>query len=133
MKTMLNAIQLFWPPAAIEDLKADQVAVWCACLDQPPLVREELLCILSFDEKTRADRYCFVRDRDRFIVSRGILRTILGGYLGVEPARMDFCFSAEKPALRECYGGTEILFNLSHSGGVGLFAFARYVQVGIDV
>jgi 4'-phosphopantetheinyl transferase len=132
-KTMPKAIHLFWPPTAAIELKASSVAVWSACLDQPPSVRQQLGRILSAREKGRAERFCFERDRDRFVVSRGLLRTILGCYLGIEPGRLDFCFPAEKPALCEWCGGTEIQFNLSHSAGVGLFAFARYLQVGIDI
>jgi 4'-phosphopantetheinyl transferase len=132
MEMMPTPSQL-WPPVAASELQADRDAVWSACLDQPPSVREKLLCLLSSNEKTRADRFCFVRDREHFIVRHGILRTILGCYLGVEPGRLGFCYPMNKPALMGWCGGSEIHFNLSHSAGLGLFAFVRGCEVGIDI
>jgi 4'-phosphopantetheinyl transferase len=130
---MPNHSPLFWPPFEGVELQADRIAVWGARLDQSPLVREELFGLLSSDERTRAGRFHFEKDRDRFIASRGILRTVLGSYLGIEPGRLAFRCPGNKPALMDWCGGKDLHFNLSHSSGLGLFAFARRCEVGIDV
>ena len=43
----------------------------------------ELESILSPDERERVHRFLFERDRRRCLVSRGMLRTLLGRYLDV--------------------------------------------------
>ncbi|HEY9526441.1 MAG TPA: hypothetical protein VIR02_05120, partial [Anaerolineales bacterium] len=40
--------------------------------------------LLSPDEKARAERFYFERDRNRYIFGRGILRVLVGSYLQVE-------------------------------------------------
>lgn len=85
---------------------------------------------LSDDERARAARFRFDRDRDRYVVGRGLLRRLLGEYLGIAPAAVRFAYGAhDKPRLE-----TEALrFNLSHSGPVALYVFNRREEVGIDV
>ena len=41
----------------------------------------------------RAKRFHFTRDRERFIVGRGVLRFILGRYLYIEPNRVKHVLS----------------------------------------
>ena len=41
----------------------------------------------------RAKRFHFTRDRERFIVGRGVLRFILGRYLYIEPNRVKHMLS----------------------------------------
>lgn len=58
-------------------LPEDEVHVWRASLDQPPLRVEGFLGALAPDEKERARRFYFRKDHDHFVVARGLLRTIL--------------------------------------------------------
>jgi 4'-phosphopantetheinyl transferase len=82
----------------------------------------------------RAERFHFEHDRKRFIVARGILRTILGWYLGVEHSRLQFCYRKNgKPALADTFGKGRIHFNLSHSEGLALYAFTRDREIGVDI
>jgi 4'-phosphopantetheinyl transferase len=68
--------------------------------------------------------------RDRFIVARGILRSILGRYLSVPPERLSFTYGESgKPALAQ----RELTFNLSHSDDHAMYAFALDRAVGIDI
>ena len=92
------------------------------------------LQVLSDDERVRAARFHFSRDRQRYVAARALLRTILGGYLASNPKHLTFRYSEkEKPTLSHTYADQELEFNVSHSGSVALLAFARGRQVGVDV
>src|SRR5262245_27798860 len=107
-----------WPPAPANPvLSADELHVWCACLDQPQARLAELSETLSEDEKTRARSFHFERDRKHFTAGRGILRAILSSYLGLEPKAIEFRYGERgKPAMAKAAGG--LSFNLSHSHGL---------------
>jgi len=82
----------------------------------------------------RAERFYFKRDRKHFIVGRGLLRTILGCYLGIAPNRLQFCYGPRgKPDLAETSGGSKLCFNLSHSQGLALYGVTREREIGIDL
>jgi 4'-phosphopantetheinyl transferase len=122
-----------WPPRELA-LGDDEVHVWRAWLDQPASRLPTLLDTLTLDERARAARFHFQRDRARFIVARGVLRVVLGRYLEIAPNRLRFCYSPYgKPALAEEFGGDELRFNLSHSDGLALYALTRGRELGIDL
>ena len=88
---------------------------------------------MSDDEKRRAERFRFDRDRNKFIVVRATLRKILSRYLSALPQEIVFCYSeAGKPALTGC-DQADLHFNLSHSRNWAVFVVARGRRVGIDV
>ncbi|HVL97834.1 MAG TPA: 4'-phosphopantetheinyl transferase superfamily protein [Egibacteraceae bacterium] len=110
------------------------VHVWLADLDQPawPLLR--LADTLSPDERERAERLRFPRDQRRFTVARGVLRTLLAGYVHHEPAAVRLRYGPRgKPELATPSGGPPIRFNSSRSQGHALYAFARGRRVGVDL
>jgi 4'-phosphopantetheinyl transferase len=116
-------------------LSSRNVDVWIAALDAPSNSVKEFMELLSDDEIRKADRFYFDRDKRRFIVCHGLLRTILGRYyLDIEPHRLEFCRGSRgKPYLAENVNDSKIRFNQSHSNGLVVFAFAKDHQVGIDV
>jgi len=88
---------------------------------------------LSAEEKGRASKYVFPRDRERFIRSRGILRELLGGYLSVPGKSIEIsCAPRGKPALAEREQHQDLRFNLSHSQGFAIYAFAIGQELGVD-
>jgi 4'-phosphopantetheinyl transferase len=90
--------------------------------------------LLSADERQRAARFHFARDRRHFVAARAMLRTLLGKYLGIDPAALSFSYSQNgKPHLSQPYAATGLTFNLSHSGGIALYAFSRNRDLGVDV
>jgi len=115
-------------------LGCDEVHVWRATLDQAPSQTQRLLDTLAADEQARAARFHFARDREHFIVARGVLRTILGRYLDQPPECLSFRYGSHgKPALVGHSGGNEMRFNVSHSYGVALYAITRGRELGIDL
>jgi 4'-phosphopantetheinyl transferase len=119
-------------PATLE-LPNDEVHLWRIDLDAVRSKEDRFQNILSPDEAVRAVRFHFAVDRQRFSISRGVLRTILAGYLATDPAALSFSYSSkEKPSLSPPYS-SGIAFNISHSGAVALLAFTRGREVGVDV
>jgi 4'-phosphopantetheinyl transferase len=121
------------PPCDLS-LPTKEIHVWRAILDLPISSVLEPYQTLSVDEKIRADRFRFERDKNRFIVRLGILRTILGYYMAVKPGEVQFCYGCRgKPRLQDGVGKTGIQFNVSHSEGLALYAFCQDHEVGIDI
>jgi len=87
---------------------------------------------LSADEHARSEQYRQTRDRDHFIVRRGKLREVLGGYLDQSPGQLRFGRSDHgKPHL--VMPAADIRFSVSHSGDVAVFGFALGHELGVDV
>jgi 4'-phosphopantetheinyl transferase len=98
-------------------------------VDAGPLVR-----FLSADERGRAGRFAFERDRRRYIVARAWLRQLLGERLGVAPESLRFVYQPHgKPALARCRGRRDLRFNVSHCGEVAAYAFVESREVGVDL
>ena len=120
-------------PAGAFQLASSDVHVWCASLDVPPDTSARLYATLTDDERNRSARFRFERDRQRFVVAHGVLRDLLGRYLQTEPDRIRYVYNAfGKPDLGPEFGG-RLKFNLSHSAGLALIAFAADANVGVDL
>jgi 4'-phosphopantetheinyl transferase len=116
------------------ELKRDEIHVWRACLDCEEKVLLQFETTLASDEKVRANRFFFQRDRESFVVTRGILRTLLARYLDRPPVQFEFDYSPRgKPSLRAGSIGCPVQFNVSHSHGLALLAFSVGRQLGVDV
>ena len=121
-------------PDPLPALGRDDVHVWRTGLDQPAAAVALLAESLSGDERDRAARFHFERDRRRFTVARGELRALLGAYLAVPAATIAFDYGSHgKPRLAGALAAGDLRFNVSHSAGVALYAVARGREVGVDV
>ena len=112
------------------ELMTEEVQVWVASLD----VTEERYAALSRalpgEEKNHATSLSPVAAR-RYVVARGILRTLLAGFTGIPAEKLRFSYGLSgKPSL---VGRDDIQFNISHSSELGLFAFSPDRPVGVDV
>ncbi len=120
------------PPGLI--LAGDEIHVWRASLDQPAARVEVMSRALSADELQRAGNFHFERDRWRFIIGRGVLRSILGLYLDLDPGQVQFRYGPRgKPALAAGLSVADLAFNLAHAGPLALYAFTCNRAIGIDV
>lgn len=112
------------PPA----LEAGSVHVWKGRVEAS--AADAVWPLLARDERVRADRFHRPGDRHRFVMGRGGARALLAAYTGCAPHRLAFAYGPRgKPYLQ----ATSIRFNVSHAGGVVLWAFARDARVGVDV
>jgi len=124
-----------WPaPPAKLDLGDSEVHVWRASLDASPDAQQQLEQLLSAEERARAVRFHFQKDRSHYMAGRGLLRRILARYLQTGPAELRFTLNAfGRPELSAPPGPPSLRFNLSHSRGLALFAVTRHRQIGIDL
>jgi 4'-phosphopantetheinyl transferase len=127
-------------------LASDEVHSWCASLDVAPETSARLYATLTPDERARSARFQFERDRQRFIVARGVLRALLARYLQTQPGQIRLVYNAfGKPALSSEFTN-RLTFNLSHSGpparlprwgprsaGLALISIATASDVGVDL
>src|SRR5215468_1627086 len=114
-------------------LARDEVHSWCFRLDVPPETSACLYATLTGDERNRSARLRLEGDRQRFIVAHGMLRELLGRYLGAHPGQIRFVYNAfGKPDLPPDFG-PPLKFNLSHSADLALVAIAAHADIGVDL
>jgi 4'-phosphopantetheinyl transferase len=109
-------------------LNPGDLHVWRAELDEIGWIGD---AALSKEERERAARFSSQRSRERWGRGRAVLRHLLGDYLGRGPGAIEL-ESGERGKL-SVVGREGLEFNLTHSGGLALFAFARENPVGVDV
>ena len=85
--------------------------------------------LLIAGESERANRYLHEKNKQRFILSRAMLRSIVSKYTGAKPAEVVFSTTGNK---KPCVAGSDLQFNVSHSGDMVLIAIAD-IPIGIDV
>ncbi len=119
------------PPPPHLGLIVEEAHVWRVALAGDTAQAERYWPTLSRDEQQRATQLHFVSDRQRFVIARGVLREILGRYLCLAPADIEFAYESRgKPRLPKC---ASLRFNLAHSHELALIVVAREREVGIDV
>lgn len=88
---------------------------------------------MSKGEQARAARFKFDRDRRLFTVAHAALRSICATYLRTSPRTVEFAEGPYgKPKLASD-SGTDLRFNLSHSGELALIAAALKREIGVDL
>ena len=90
---------------------------------------EELLALLSKEERERYHSYRRPADRLRFLVGRASLRVLLGHWLSQAPGNIQL--QARSKGKPHCPEGPA--FNLSHSGDLILMGFHANSPVGVDI
>ncbi|HWC72714.1 MAG TPA: 4'-phosphopantetheinyl transferase superfamily protein [Gemmatimonadales bacterium] len=109
-----------------------EIDVFAFALDVPDWSRLESL--LDTEERERATRFRFERDRRRYVVGRARLRAIIGADIGRDPRSIEFSYGSHgKPLIKHQHARTRIDFNLTRSHELGLVAIQRDAEVGIDV
>jgi len=112
----------------------DEVHVWRVDLSAAAATQTQWEQFLSPDERERTARFHFEKDRLHFSAARSWLRIVLGRYLESAPGSLRFRYAEKgKPSLDSSQEANRLTFNISHSGGLALFAFTRGRELGIDV
>lgn len=109
------------------------VNVWRASLDRPADELAALENLLSKEERGRASQFRKAIDRERYATGRATLRILIGDCISTPPELVALrVLPGGKPVLEETRHASHIHFNVSHCGGIALFAFSDH-EVGIDV
>ncbi len=116
-------------------LPQDEVHVWYIDLPAWEKEVESLLPLLNQEEQERAARFKFPAPRNQFVISRALLRQVLGRYLRIEAREVQFRSATNgKPELATASRvHDDLRFNLSHTAGAAVIAITQHRQVGIDV
>jgi 4'-phosphopantetheinyl transferase len=119
-----------WLPADFCDYQpAGRTDVWKIGIQGNLHLLHTFSTMLSQAEHERAKRYHQIRDTNRFIISRGAARAILGKYLNLEPSSVEFCQGPnKKPFLKN----SNLFYNISHSGDLILLAIST-AEIGCDI
>jgi 4'-phosphopantetheinyl transferase len=90
--------------------------------------------ILSGDELIRAGKFHFQRDKNWFIIGRGLLKLFLKIYSSIPASEINFSFNKfGKPSLSPAHNKQQLHFNLSHTKNFLSIGFASDFPVGIDI
>jgi 4'-phosphopantetheinyl transferase len=93
---------------------------------------EKWLQVLNPIERARAERFHFAIHRDRFIVSKAVLRFILAFYTNIDAAAIEFREGKQgKPYLS--HNPFNLQFNVSHSHDTAVYALATQTEIGVDI
>jgi len=121
-----------FPPAPRLDPNA--VHTWWTALHPNSSAAAQFERLLSPEELARAHRFHSPRDSASFVIARGMLRTVLAAYTGLDPVKIDFVYSEKgKPALSSGVNSTDLRFNVSHTDGLLLIGMTRARSLGVDV
>ena len=87
--------------------------------------------LLSEDEKKRAGKFRFYKDRRCYVVTKGVLRLLSGGYLNKDAKAIAFDYEEYgKPRYKH---ETNLNFNVSHSGDMAIIGFVYDHTIGVDI
>lgn len=117
-------------------LQRHHIDVWL-CYEND--VDEDLLHsyvpLLTEAERAKAARFYFAADRNRHVISRALLRTVLPTYLGIPHEALSFrCDRFGRPSLDNPEAlACGLDFNLSHTAGLVALAATCGSVVGVDV
>ena len=116
--------------AALSELADRAIHLWAVQLSAPDLIVQHCLTMLSSDERARAERFRFEYLRRTHVLSRAILRALLGHYTSTPPAKIRFSYGSKgKPSLVV----PSVHFNCSNSDIMALYAMTRSCDLGIDL
>ena len=110
--------------------KSERVDIWLCRLEASANCIAAFQPLITSEERELASRFLSDRARNRFTVGRGVLRSLLAGYLSEPPSEVELVIEQfGKPRV----AGDSICFNLAHSGDWLLLGFAMDNEVGVDI
>ncbi|WKX70489.1 4'-phosphopantetheinyl transferase superfamily protein [Streptomyces sp. XD-27] len=145
LNSVASAVSVAWGPASPLPAGPDElpgrgeVAVWLLEIPRSAAAAAAAGHLLDADEARRAARFRGDLHQQRYLTSHVGLRVLLGAYLGIGPAEVEFTRErcgmpdCDKPHGRPAVVGREGLhFSLSHAEDAALVAVAA-APVGADI
>jgi 4'-phosphopantetheinyl transferase len=113
------------------NLSKNDVHVWNVHTRASDALAAQFEPLLVAAERDRAARFRFEHLRRSSVVTRGALRCLLGRYLRLHAASIQFNYGAKgKPSVESA---ERIQFNTTHSGSLAVFAFTLDCEIGVDL
>jgi 4'-phosphopantetheinyl transferase len=113
-------------------MPADHIDLWLIPTSLPDSTLQRFASLLSPAERERVDRLRIPAKKTEALVSRGILRHILGTLLQRAPSTLQFISGPQgKPRLDD--RPSPLRFNLSHTAGWVLLGVTRDDEIGVDI
>jgi 4'-phosphopantetheinyl transferase len=107
---------------------------WLALADVPDHAWSRWITTLDDDERTRAARFVYERDRHQFIAAHALLRTLLQHVAGRPAIEWRFTVGSHgKPALHPDHQLGRLEFNISHTRGAVACAMTLDHAIGVDI
>lgn len=123
-----------WPqPGAVPELLPHEVHIWSASLDTGRGLSEYYESCLDRWELRRASKYSLEPSRKRFVCARGILKELLGQYVGYTPAQISFSLGSFGKPYFPAEISKSLNFNSTDTEDEALFAVCMAAEVGIDI
>jgi 4'-phosphopantetheinyl transferase len=117
-----------------EHMSAEElhIEVRCVRLNCTPETLHRCWSILDSGEVARARTFAFDHLTTGYVQAHALLRVLIGNRLRLSPRQIVFEQSEfGKPRIADNRDAFE--FNMSHSGGVALYAFAHGCAIGVDI
>jgi 4'-phosphopantetheinyl transferase len=90
--------------------------------------------LLNAEEQAKASRFVFARHRRRYVAARAALRKLLTHYITAAPATIEFTHNAYgKPLLADRHNPCQLMFSVSHSAELAVYALTQEHEIGIDL
>ena len=112
-------------------LRKGEIHLWSISLDANIKLIEQCKASLTDSEYSKISFFKFPEIQNNYIISQGILRQLLSGYLNIAPKKIQLGrqqkgkpFSMDEPSL---------FFNISNSGNLCVYAFTVYYLVIDDM
>ena len=112
-------------------LMKGEIHLWTASLTASPEKIEELRLLLSPEEQLRASYFKFESKQHDYIMSQAVLRVLIATYLDIPPG--DVIMQARKKGKPFLVNDPSLFFNISNSHKIGVYAFSRDDEVGVDI
>ena len=114
---------------------AREVAVWWVAVDGIAAADwSRLETLLDDDERDRAGRFHFDRDRKSYIAAHAVGRRLLSSRAGGDPSAWRFAIGAHgKPEVVPPPSAPRLRLNLSHTRGLAAAVLTEEFDVGVDV
>lgn len=106
------------------------IHIWLTSASQWKNNLNELASVLSQEEISRKVKLISQNRQEDYVISRGVLRSILAQYLEVAAENVPLkTYPNGKPYLP----GSDLQFNISHSEDLFLYGFVLDVPIGVDL
>jgi 4'-phosphopantetheinyl transferase len=129
-----HSMAIWGPPPDRPRFEGSEIHVW-RWMNHPGQEPDAIFsAVLSAEELSRAARFIRPQDGERFAQAHGMLRSILGSYLGRRSEDIAYQNNAYgKPSLAGPAVAEFVRFNMAHSMDMVLVAVSPSHEVGVDV